>query len=411
MAQIKKWLIVCSFFLMLSAASFAENPVQDLFFELTRLCLRGVSPLPAEAPLIALTRPAAQLFALPVWRSYRAYPLSFIEYLCPEKLGVLDSTFSAADLFGMDSQEQGLSADWLDSALLAIKMRSLNQQEPEPFDVAEQMLSQMDNRDEGGIVEGQDEKNEEAVERTFTDSSGRIRRFSYGVEQLAVREKDGLKTLIDSADGLTIRCFYDEHNRMVKKERFMVGSSARSLQLLSSRVYAYNGDAILPYQMTEDVASGNKHSVTTYDERGLVVTLEAAHYEKPEEKQKKEGQPASEAKLIKDRTNFWSYDDEKRITEERVITYYYSKTTTGRQKIEENQVRRVYDYTGIGRNPDYFYYENGELRIHTVYESENVYNETMYFDDGFTVLARYENNAKRLEIVSVNGMELRRRVF
>lgn len=57
------------------------------------------------------------------------------------------------------------------------------------------------------------------------------------------------------------------------------------------------------------------------------------------------------------------------------------------------------------------YYENEILRMRTVYQSENVYNETMYFDDGFTVLAYYENNVKRLEIVSINGVELRRKSF
>ena len=411
MARIKKRFCIFTFLLILSSALAAETPVQDFFFELTLQSLGGPSILPFDEALLEVTRPLARIYTMPVWRRYRPYPLCLFEYICPEKLGAFDSTFSLSDLFTAEGQNEGPASDWVDTALLTVRMNSLSERQPEQFDVAEQMLSQMDNRDEGGILEGQDEKSDQPSERSFTDSKGRIRRFSYGVEQLAVREKDGFRILVDSAAGLTIRRFYDEHNRMVKQERFKLGSSSLSLNLLSTRTYSYDGDSVLPYQMTEDISSGSKHNVTRYDDQGLIVSLLEAHYEKEESKDREPEEPEPEARLVRDKSNSWTYDEEKRITEEEGTTYFYSKTSTGRQRVEEYHVRRVYDYTGAGKKPDYTYYENGEVRVHTVYESENVYNETMYFDDGFTVLARYENNTKRLEIVSVNGREVRRRVF
>ena len=115
--------------------------------------------------------------------------------------------------------------------------------------------------------------------------------------------------------------------------------------------------------------------------------------------------------MVRDRKKMWTYDGEKRLTAEEAITYLYSKTATGKEKIEEEVIKKEFRYGGAGKSPDSSYYENGELRIRTVYESENVYNETMYFDGGFTVLTRYENGIKRMEIISIDGTEIRRRTF
>ena len=409
MSRTKKIFAVAILFLS-SAMAFSLTAVQDVFFELTRQCVCGVSSLSVSGQLVEFSRPAADFFTRPVWREKRRYPLMLIEILCPEKQGVLDATFSRADLLSpAETGDSPASPDWVDAVLLAAKMRTESESAPEHFDVAEQMLSEMDNRDEGGIVEGQDAESKEPVEMSFTDSSGRLRRFSYGEEHFSVRETDGQKTIVDNAAGLTVRRFFDGQNRMTKKERFMIGSSAKDIKLLSSRTYAYREESILPFQMTEEITDGKKRNVTEYDERGLAISLETSHY--VEQKAKKKDEPPPEPRLVKDTMSRWTYDDAKRMTEEEIVTYFYSKTATGREKIEKDTIKKQFHYGASERHPDVSYYENGELRIRTVYESENVYNETMYFDGGFVVQTRYENSVKKSEVISVDGIELRRRTF
>ena len=185
MTQVKKCFLSLIFFLSLALASYAENPVQEIFFELTRQCVRGISTMPVSDAMVDFSRPAAEFFVRPLWREYRFCPLSVIEYYYPEKIGVLDSTYSSTDLFGIVNQgEEDTHTDWVDSALLAIKMRANAKTKPEHFDVAEQMLSQMDNRDEGGIMEGEQSKDAAPTELSYTDSAGHLRRFSYGEEQI-----------------------------------------------------------------------------------------------------------------------------------------------------------------------------------------------------------------------------------
>lgn len=280
--------------------------------------------------------------------------------------------------------------------------------EPESLSVAELMLSDMDNRDEAGIVES---SSEDAVPAEhFTDSSGQLRRFSYGAEQFSVRERDGIKTVTDSADSLIIRRTFDRENHLTMQERFKIGSSSRDLKVLATRVYAYHDGEKLPYQMTEDVTEGNKHIVTDYDAQGFAVKTTEAHYAYPDPNDKKhKNDPPT---LVQDKKNVWAYDDEQRLVAEEATTYLYSTTASGKQKIETNVIKKMYDYGGQGgAKPDRSYFENENMRMRTVYESENVYNETMYFDGGFTVQARYENGIKVLEIVSLNGTEMRRRTF
>ena len=396
--------------MFLAMAALAANPVQDVFFELTRYCLRGVSELPVSPEMADFSRPAAEFFVRPVWRERRFYPLYLAEILYPEKCGVLDSTFSSADLLGVVEQgDSSVRTDWVDSVLLAVKMRASSKTQPESFDVAEQMLSQMDNKDDGGIVEGAESDGDEPVEASYTDSAGHLRRFSFGAEQFSLREKDGVRTTVDAAEGLVIRRFFDEQNLIQKKESFKVGTSARALQFLSSREYAYRDGEAIPHQMTEDVTAGNLHTVTTYNDRGLALRVEAAHYVYPEKKKKKK--EPDPPRLVKDKTSLWDYDEKNRVVQEEHITYLYSKTATGKEKIDTDAIKKKYSYNGKSSRPDVSYYENNVLRMRTVYQSENVYNETMYFDDGFTVLAYYENNVKRLEIVSIAGVELRRKSF
>lgn len=402
----KRWLLFI--FFLSSGMAFPQNPVQDIFFEITRQTVAGASSLPIAQNLAGISVQAAEFWTRPVWRLGQENPLYLIELYYPEKTNVIDLTYASVNAGQVaETKTDDEIPEWVDPDGLAEKFTA--EEGEEPVDVAEQMLESMDNRDEGGIVEGQDDDSSEPKEASFTDKDGRLRRFSFGDEHFSVREKDGIKTMTDSADGLVVRRTIDTNNRLLKQERFKIGSSSRSLTLVSAREYAYHDGEKLPYRLVEEQVEAKKRVVTEYDENGLSVLLETAHYVYPDKNDKKHKDDPP--KLVRDRKKMWTYDGEKRLTAEEAITYLYSKTATGKEKIEEEVIKKEFRYGGAGKSPDSSYYENGELRIRTVYESENVYNETMYFDGGFTVLTRYENGIKRMEIISIDGTEIRRRTF
>lgn len=274
-----------------------------------------------------------------------------------------------------------------------------------PPNIAEELLGQLDNRADPGI-DGSDSI--AAVQ--FTDSGGRLRRLVYGDEHFSVRAQDGGRTVTDSADGLIVRRHFDGDDRLTAQERFRIGAASRDLTLLSARTYAYYDGATLPYQMTEEITEGGKHTVTDYDENGFAVMRELSHYEQPASGDARHAD--GQRRLVQDKKIVWGYDDARRLVAEETTAYSYGKTATGREKVETDVVKKFYAYDGLGGDkPDVSYFENEKLRMRTVYESENVYNETMYFDGGFMVQVRYENGSKVREIVSVDGTELRRRTF
>lgn len=273
-----------------------------------------------------------------------------------------------------------------------------------PPNIAEELLEQLDNRADPG-VDGADSI--AAVQ--FTDSGGRLRRLVYGDEHFSVHAQDGGRTVTDSADGLIVRRHFDGDDRLTVQERFKIGADSRDLKLLSARTYAYYDGATLPYQMTEEITDGGKRTVTDYDENGFAVGRDCSHYEPVSGDAK---QADDSPRLVQDKKIVWGYDDERRLVAEETTTYSYGKTATGREKVETDVVKKFYAYDGLGgAKPDVSYFENEKLRMRTVYESENVYNEMMYFDGGFMVQVRYENGSKVREIVSVDGTELRRRTF
>ncbi|MDE6773201.1 MAG: hypothetical protein K2J14_01010, partial [Treponemataceae bacterium] len=265
-----------------------------------------------------------------------------------------------------------------------------------PPNIAEELLGQLDNRADPGI-DGSDS----IAAAQFTDSGGRLRRLVYEDEHFSVRAQDGGRTVTDSADGLIVRRHFDGDDRLTAQERFRIGAASRDLTLLSARTYAYHDGATLPYQMTEEITEGGRHTVTDYDENGFAVRREFSHYEQPDS----DGTEHADAqhRLVQDKKIVWGYDDARRLVAEETTTYSYGKTATDRETVETDVAKKFYAYDGLGgTKPDISYFENEKLRMRTVYESENVYNETRYFDGGFMVQVRYENGSKVREIVSVD---------
>ena len=63
-----------------------------------------------------------------------------------------------------------------------------------------------------------------------------------------------------------------------------------------------------------------------------------------------------------------------------------------------------FEYKIQDGSPDYFFYEDGKLRVSTIYSSTDSYITTMTFDGGFVVESYYENGRRKKDLLYLNGI-------
>ena len=73
--------------------------------------------------------------------------------------------------------------------------------------------------------------------------------------------------------------------------------------------------------------------------------------------------------------------------------------------------KEVYEYKIEDGNPDYYYYENDDLRMQTLYSSAEDYVTTMIFDDNFVVESYYQAFKRKKDLFYVNGRLRRTKVY
>jgi len=266
------------------------------------------------------------------------------------------------------------------------------------FDATDLLLS-LDGKDERGIESG-DEHKEEIPEYIFNDRMGKVRRFSYDDEQTVTREyekKDGdnvnyITEVISAYKSKIKRKIYDEKFRLNSVEIFSLTTSAKDLSLISKKTYFYDEDSVNPSKSSEEYIKENKVIETKFNEKGLVLSFYEYSFDDEKTKNKK----------IPVKKNVYKYDEQDRLTfEEKTIW-------NGEEKFV---MKNTYNFTEVSTNPDFSYFENGNIRLIREYENQNDYSEKTYFDDGFSVYTYFENSVKKFEIVYFNEVEIRRRYF
>ncbi len=73
--------------------------------------------------------------------------------------------------------------------------------------------------------------------------------------------------------------------------------------------------------------------------------------------------------------------------------------------------KNEYEYTQKSKTPDFKFYEDGVLRMTTLYIDETTYENTMYFDNDYCVKTKYSNGRKVEEIIYSGAIEVKRRNF
>ena len=89
----------------------------------------------------------------------------------------------------------------------------------------------------------------------------------------------------------------------------------------------------------------------------------------------------------------------------------------GKEIIKSISKKEVYGYRpgtekdGSENLSRYEYYENGDLKIQTLYSGENSYSTSIYFERNYSVTSYYENNKKIRDVYFVDGIERRSKQY
>ena len=252
-----------------------------------------------------------------------------------------------------------------------------------------------------------DDSGDEADSETSLYGNSEKGRMIYQKDQddfFVLSASDGaVKNYADFADNRLVFKEMDEKSRLVHEVFWDENLS----EIIQENTYSYNEDSVYPYQKTRQLIKEKKLYEISCNEKGL--TLEEKIYslaEKPAEKDDGNSEETSaddsvEKKLLS--TQLYKYDSKGRII--------LSKLTEEPENSDGKPITVKIDYKyGKFENPDVYKYENEVLIEKTVYESEKVYYQSMYFGS-FEVKSKFENGTKKEELYIVDGKVQRRRVL
>ncbi len=263
---------------------------------------------------------------------------------------------------------------------------------------------EMENSCESDGIFSFDEK-KSASERRLEDSEKHLRLHFYDSEILSLQKKDDESVVVVSDGRIMSRKFYDSSMRLSKKENWTHGKSVSDMNLSSTEFFEYSPDGEKPVLKT--VEEKNSRGRFVYDSLGRVSEIQIFSIED----EKSEGKNASEKAFTRlvSMTEF-SYTDEGRIAEKRFTEYEHS-SRGGEKNVRTFTRRDVYDYRDAENPPDYYYYEEGRLRLKTLYSSREAWTSTMYFDGGHTVVSYWKDGVRFRDDYYMDGILRRRRNY
>jgi len=248
------------------------------------------------------------------------------------------------------------------------------------------------------------EEEKPVSERLYLDSENKMRLFEYGEEKfipLASYTKEGEPSLGQSLVSVNSDCVtrveFDSDYLPKEKLVWKNASTEKDSVLLSKTSWTYSelGESVV----TEENFAAGTVVVSEKDAAGLVA--KRSFYSVKKDPLSTENNPLPDIKILESSVSM-TWDSEKRILSEEEILY----SAEEENKNDSGFVRKkVFSYTGISQTPDMRFYENGKLRLVSRYLDDKTCIETMYFDGGFTVIARYENGIRTDEKITSPGFE------
>ena len=218
-----------------------------------------------------------------------------------------------------------------------------------------------------------------------TNSSKQIRLYSTDEESAGFfRSKNGLDSVVHGDEDRFVHKKYDKNGRVVAEKIWK--SNGGSYYLEEKSTYTYSSDSARVSKKLIYMLSDSKFIEQEYNKSGLVASESAYSLDE----NGKKGEVLY--------TYSWKYDDKNRIIEES------SRSEKG------ITVKTVYTFT---KNvfPDEKQYMAGELIYEKKYTSPEVCEETVFFDDGTTIVTLFESGVKKSETVKIDGKVVRTKQF
>ncbi len=394
--------LLCALFFVFTAQvfsysfEFTSGPLSEFFFDLTCGTITGIYRDSSLEQFRPLAKEGAGLLMTPFMTEKGCRRL--YEFIYPQKLGVIESVCEAGDL--TVNEAETLSP--IDVILL-----SWNSQNQKDIADGTDILSMLEGSSDDAGAEGNQKK--EPVEVINVDRDGGLRKYSFDGEQVSFQTFNQFSVFVNAADDKVTREFYDEGWKLSKKEIYNNPSKTSQLKLKKSIEYFYDEEQNLKSTIEE-----NKENMTQiqteYNSIKKPVLSNCIIYKEISRTPKEiENNKPVEYRKVPTFKKEWVYDEQNRLIEFNSETYTF--TDEKFKKKEVSYKKYEYQYDKLSENPDTYYYEENKLRVKTEYTGQTSYNETLYFDGGFSVLTEYEDGFKTLEVIYANDVELRRNTF
>ncbi len=361
-----------------------NNPIKKFFLSCWKYELSGVKDFETIENYCGISSAPARFMTLSIWNSDGRL-IRLYEKISPEFAGYFD-IFDYYDV----SIDDG---SWVNS-LDFTEQNSFVVDRPVDFDSIEQGLKEIEDTRLIEVPSVIEQENENIAERIFTNNLQMLRLYMYGEEILTSLSMNDKKVLVSADKKRMIRKIYDESMKLVKKETWNISAGFNESFIAKTEDFLYGQENKL---IQNTITTNTEKHILSYNSNGLVSS--SKNYSKKESQGKSDW-------ILQSSTN-WTYDDKNRILIKQTETYEYEKERViNIQKARENYYYRIED-----SSPDYYYFENDELKLKTEFSSSDDWITTMYFAEGFSVETYYKKSIKIKDYIYLNGILRRTKVY
>lgn len=219
--------------------------------------------------------------------------------------------------------------------------------------------------------------------------TGILRLHIYGEEQTLALQ--GTSKQILAANGRVVQNQYDSSAR-IQKRLVWDSPGKESLQPISVISYTYAGDEPFAQSATELRYREKRRLETVFNRNRQPVSIHTYVYDPDTMTVVDKTQRRKDKNTLKDGALLCAESFE--YTKDGVVLLYirinYENTVA-------NKYEEKYFYTEKSSSPDFQIYENDELRRCREYESDDLYVETVFFENNFSARIFYENGFRLRE--------------
>lgn|GEM_PF-1117099 len=235
----------------------------------------------------------------------------------------------------------------------------------------------------------------DAIDRFSRDAEGKLKAFAFEAERFTLSDVNGESVTVNASGEKAVRKTYDALMRLVKRDVWKIASTAKESVRESNETFYYNADRTYPASSVTE--REGRREERFYDDEGRVISRTDFFVDKdgtqiPDTKMTR--LYADGNKILEEKKSRWEYADEKKL-----------------QLVAVRVQKKIYDYAAGEKNPNYYFYEDGKLRIKTIYAQNDAYVTTLYFDDGYTVISEYAAGEKIRETIKHGDRVLRTKKY